>query len=163
MIWRRILKDSASWNCMVMMMIYVLWWSICVSRKKITFSLCVTKKDHFLTLCQGEVLDVFRDVSKMLTSKQCDGYAVNHLFAILIRVSHKKKKTFSRRSVGAHSAEEQTLSQRFPNRFWCTKLTGSMCTFRNWFWKKIHGAFFVEKNPFFFLLLSSYPSQFFTI
>ena len=26
--------------------------------------LCVTKKIHFLTLCQGEVLDVFRDVSK---------------------------------------------------------------------------------------------------
>ena len=90
--------------------------------------LCVTKKDHFLTLCHKKrplshfvsgrgfrcVPRCFKDI---LTSKQCDGYAVNHLFAILIRVSHKKKKTFSRRSVGAHSAEEQTLSQRFPNRF----------------------------------------------
>ena len=62
--------------------------------------LCVTKKDHFLTLCQGEVLDVFRDVSKMLTSKQCDGYAVNHLFAILICVSHKKRKLFQEDQLG---------------------------------------------------------------
>ena len=47
--------------------------------------LCVTKKDHFLTLCQGVVLDVFRDVSK--TFWQVNNVMDVHksFFAILIR------------------------------------------------------------------------------